>query len=124
MEHVSNISDYCSDIIPVDENIKQYLIKGGNCVLKKCTFKAFIFGHNFYTREKLESINEKWKSQVILYFSIYSEVNMNGFIDWHLWVKICLVTRLLISITDLSMIKIDKQRQNVLIHYRTTNSLN
>ena len=29
----SNISDDCSDIIPVDENIKQYLMKGDNCVL-------------------------------------------------------------------------------------------
>ena len=30
---VSNISDDCSDIIPVDENIKQYLMKGGICIL-------------------------------------------------------------------------------------------
>ena len=35
----SNISDDCSDIILVDENIKQYLMKGGNCVLKKNYFQ-------------------------------------------------------------------------------------
>ena len=34
----SNISDNCSVIIPVDENIKQYLMKGGICILKKVLF--------------------------------------------------------------------------------------
>ena len=55
----SNMSDDCSDIIPVDENIKQYLMKSGNCVLWNCTSKTFDFGHNFYTREKLDLMNEK-----------------------------------------------------------------
>ena len=39
----SNMSDDCSDIIPVDDNIKQYLMKGGNCVLKNYTSKTFDF---------------------------------------------------------------------------------
>ena len=77
----SNISDDCSDIIPVDEIIKQYLMKDGICVLKKSTNKTFDFSNEFHTRELLESMNEKWKSQVILSFSIYSKINMNGFID-------------------------------------------
>ena len=63
----SNISDDCSDIIPVDENSKQYLMKGGNCVLRNCNSKTFDFGHNFNTREKLELMNEKWKSQVFFF---------------------------------------------------------
>ena len=37
----SNISDDGSDIIPVDENIKQYLMKGGICIHKKSTNKKF-----------------------------------------------------------------------------------
>ena len=32
-------------------------------------------------------MNEKWKSQVMIYFSIYSKIKMNGFIDWDLWIK-------------------------------------
>ena len=44
----SNISDDCSDIIPVDENIKQYLMKGGNCVLKNYTSKTFDFFNTQY----------------------------------------------------------------------------
>ena len=55
----SDISDECFDIIPVDENIKPYLMEGGNCVLKNCPSKTFDFGNNFNTREKLESMNEK-----------------------------------------------------------------
>ena len=55
----SKLSDDGSDIIPVDENIKQYLMEGGNCVLKNCPSKTFDFGNDFYTREKLESMNEK-----------------------------------------------------------------
>ena len=57
----SNISDDCSDIIPVDEIIKQYLMKGGICILKKITSKTFDFSNEFYIRELLESMNEKWK---------------------------------------------------------------
>ena len=120
----SNISDYCSDIIPVDENIKQYLMKCGNYVIRNCTSKTFDFWHNFYTREKLELMNEKWKSQVIISFSIYRKINMNEFIDWHLWVKYFLVARLFISIIHLSMVKTEQQRQNFLINYTTTNSPN
>ena len=37
----SNISDDCFDIIPVDEYIKQYLMKGGICILKNSTSKIF-----------------------------------------------------------------------------------
>ena len=62
-------------------------MKGGNCVLKKITSKTFDFSKEFHSREMLESINEKRKSQVIISFSIYSKINMNGFIDWHLWIK-------------------------------------
>ena len=55
--------------------------------LKKCTSKTFDFAKEYHTREILESMNEKWKSQVIISFSIYSKISINGFIDWHLWVK-------------------------------------
>ena len=55
----SNISDYCSVIIPVDNNIKQYLMKGGNCDIRNCTSKTFDYEHNLYSREKLELMNEK-----------------------------------------------------------------
>ena len=55
----SNISDDCSEIIPVDENIKQYLMKGGNCDIRNCTSKMFDFLHNFFSRDKLELMNEK-----------------------------------------------------------------
>ena len=62
-------------------------MKGGICILKKMTSKTFDFSNEFHTRELLESMNEKWKSQVIISFSIYSKIKMNGFIDWHLWIK-------------------------------------
>ena len=81
----SNISDDGSDIISVDENIKQYLMKGGICILKHSTYKTFDYTKEFYSCDFLESMNEKWKSQVMIYFSIYSKIKMNGFIDWHLW---------------------------------------
>ena len=44
----SNISDDGSDIIPVDENIKQYLMKGGICILKHSTNKKFDYIKEFY----------------------------------------------------------------------------
>ena len=83
----SNISDDCSDIIPVDESIKQYLMKGGIYILKHFTSKTFDFSKEFHTRELLESMNEKWKIQVIISFLIYRKININGFIDWYLWIK-------------------------------------
>ena len=86
-------------------------MKGGNYVIRNCTSKTFDVGHNVYTREKLALMNEKWKSQAIISFSIYNKVNMNEFIDYHLWVKYVLDTRLLISIIQLSMVKTEQQRQ-------------
>ena len=55
----SYISDDCSGIIPVDENIKQYLMKGVNCDIRNYTSKTFDFEHNSYSRDKLELMNEK-----------------------------------------------------------------
>ena len=95
----SIISDNVSNNIPVDLNIKQYLMKGGICILKNSANKTFDFVNEFHTCDVLESMNEKWK-KVIIYFSIYSKIKMNEFIDWYLWFKICSVTRLLISISD------------------------
>ena len=48
----SNISEDCSGIIPVNENIKQYLMKSGNCGSNNCTTKTLDFGHNFYQFHK------------------------------------------------------------------------
>ena len=75
-----------SDVF-VDEYIKQYLMKGGICILKKSTIKIFDYSKEFYSRDLLESMNEKWKSQVMISFSIYRKIKMNGFIDWNLWIK-------------------------------------
>ena len=55
----SNISDDGSDIISVDENIKQYLMKGGICILKHSTNKTFDYSKEFYSCDLLESMNEK-----------------------------------------------------------------
>ena len=49
--------------------------------------KTFDFANEFHTRELLESMNEKWKIQVIIYASIHKKVLMNGFIVRRLWVK-------------------------------------
>ena len=49
--------------------------------------KTFDFNKEFYTKELLECMNEKWKSEVIISFSVYSKFKMNGFFDWHLWIK-------------------------------------
>ena len=43
----SNINDDGSGIIPVDENIKQYLMKGGICILKILLTKHLILQINF-----------------------------------------------------------------------------
>ena len=40
----SNISEDCSGIIPVNENIKQYLMKGGPCDIKSYNSQTFNFG--------------------------------------------------------------------------------
>ena len=32
-------------------------------------------------------MNEKWKSEVMISFTTYSKFKMNGFFDWHLWIK-------------------------------------
>ena len=77
------ISDDGSNIIPVDENVKQYLMKGGICILKNSSNKTFVFLNEFHTCDVLESMNERWK-KVIISFSIYSKIKMNEFIDWHL----------------------------------------
>ena len=82
----SQISDDGSDMIPVDEYIKQYLMKGGICILKKSTIKIFDYSKEFYTRDLLESMNEKLKSEVIISFTVYSKIKMNGFIDLNLWI--------------------------------------
>ena len=44
----SKLSDDGSDIIPIDENIKQYLMKGGICILKHSTNKKFDYIKEFY----------------------------------------------------------------------------
>ena len=76
------------------------------------------------TREKLESINEKWKSQVIISFSIYSKVNMNGFIDWYLWVKNLFSYEVLNKYNRLIDGQNRQAKTDFLIHYTTTNSSN
>ena len=58
----SKLSDDGSDIIPVDENIKQYLMKSGICILKNSAIKIFDYTKEFYSCDVLESINEKLKS--------------------------------------------------------------
>ena len=83
----SQISDDGSDIIPVDENINQYLMKCGICILKHSTIKTFDYSKEFYSRDLLESMNERWKNRVMISFSMYSKIKMNGFIDWNLWIK-------------------------------------
>ena len=70
----SQISDDGSEIIPVDEYIKPYLMKGGICILRNSTNKTFDYNQEFYTRELLESMNEQWKSQVIISFTVYSKI--------------------------------------------------
>ena len=55
----SNISKDFSEIIPVNENIKQYLMKGGTCGIRSCNSKTFDFGHTFYQLDKLELMIEK-----------------------------------------------------------------
>ena len=32
-------------------------------------------------------MNEKWKSEVMISFTTYTKFKMNGFFDWHLWIK-------------------------------------
>ena len=40
----SKLSEYFSESAPVNENIKQYLMKGGTCDIRSCNSKAFDFG--------------------------------------------------------------------------------
>ena len=40
----SKLSEDLSEFIPVNENIKQYLMKGGPCDIRSCKFKTFDFG--------------------------------------------------------------------------------
>ena len=54
----SNISDDGSEIISVDENIKQYLMKGGICILKNSNNKTFNYTKEFYSCDLLDSMNE------------------------------------------------------------------
>ena len=61
-------------------------MKGGICILKNSTIKTFDYNQEFYSRDLLESMNEKWKSQVMISISIYSKIKMNGFIDLNLWI--------------------------------------
>ena len=106
-------------------NIQQYLIKSGNYVLKNCTSKTFVFSKEFHTREMLESMNEKWKSQVIISSSIYQKINMNGFIEWHLWIKKLFTTEVVSKYRRLiNEKKIEQRRQNFLNNYMTKNSSN
>ena len=83
----SIISDECCHNDPVDDSIKQYLMKCGNCVLENCTQTRYDYSHEFHSCEMLEMMNEKWKSEVIISFSIYKKIIMNGFIEWQLWIK-------------------------------------
>ena len=62
-------------------------MKSGICILGNSTNKTFDFNQEFYTRDILESMNEKWKIQVMISFTVYSKIKMNGFIDWNLWIK-------------------------------------
>ena len=54
----SQISNDGSDIIPVDEYIKQYLMKGSIYILKNSTTITFDYTQEFYSRDLLESMNE------------------------------------------------------------------
>ena len=64
------------------------------------------------------------ESQVIISFSIYSKIKMNGFIDWHLWIKN------LFSYEDVNKYNGLMEDQNrhaktdFFIHYISTNSAN
>ena len=62
-------------------------MKGGICNLQNSIKKTFDFNQEFYSREKLECMNEKWKSEAMISFTTYSKFKMNGFFDWHLWIK-------------------------------------
>ena len=84
---ISDDGDDGSQIIPVDEFVKPYLMKGGNCIHRNSINKTFYFNQEFYTRDALESMHEKWKSEVMISFTVYSKIKMNGFMDWNLWIK-------------------------------------
>ena len=45
-------------------------MKGGTCDIKCCNSKKFKYVSDFFTIEKLELINEKWKSQTMISLSI------------------------------------------------------
>ena len=32
-------------------------------------------------------MNEKWKSETMISFTVYSKIKMNRFLDWNLWIK-------------------------------------
>ena len=80
-------SDVCCNNDPVEENIKQYLMKGGSCVLDNSIETRYDYTPEFHSCEMLEVMNEKWKSEVILSCLVYKRKIMNGFIDWQLWIK-------------------------------------
>ena len=83
---ISDDEDDDIEFFPVNEYVKPYLMKGG---------KTFDFNQEFYSREKLECMNEKWKSEVMISFTTYSKFKMNGFFDWHLLIKKYVYTILL-----------------------------
>ena len=120
----SQISDDGSDMIPVDEYIKQYLMKDGICILKNSTNKTFDYNQDFYTRDLFESMNEKWKSQVMIFFQSIAKWKWMDLLIGIYGLKSCSVMRLLISVRDLSMMKTEIAKHNILIHYISTNSWN
>ena len=83
----SKLSEDFSELIPANENIKLYLMKGDTCDIRSCNSKTFDFGNNFYKLDKLELMNEKLKSQVMIYDSIHKNILTNEYMSWHLWIK-------------------------------------
>ena len=49
----SKLSEDLSESIPVNDNIKQYLMKGGTCDIKSCNSKTFKYVYDFFIIEKL-----------------------------------------------------------------------
>ena len=71
----------------------------------------------------LEIMNEKWKSQVMIYFSIHKNIHMNGFMSWHLWMNDLLSD----TVVEKYNILIDDENRpakTYFFHYYTTISSN
>ena len=73
----SIISDNVSDNIPVDLNIKQYLMKGGICILKNSANKTFDFVNEFRIKEAMNILKDTSKSKLTILEILY-EVGFNS----------------------------------------------